>query len=143
MRSALAAFCFVLIVVSESPAFGDACDDDRAASRITSIRIHREGGCLGYYTPPDAPAGKPFYLTGRCAEYTLTLRSDGSAEYIGRIHVPLLGPYRGAVTGDAVRRIARLVEEIGFEEWETEVAPQKTVDGWLCVSMDGVIRSAG
>lgn len=113
------------------------CDEDQPDPGIREIWIHREGGCLGYYSPAGDESGRPFFLTGPCAEYTLVLRSDGTAEYRGRDKVPIIGHRVGVVAPEVFRRLARMVEEIGFERWADEYPLASHKSGSVCVTMDG------
>ena len=113
-----------------------ACEESKLDPGVIEIWIHREGGCLGYYLPEGVSPGRPVNLTGPCAGYTLILRSDGSAEYRGHEHVPLIGRYVGRVNAEPFRRLARLANEIGVDQWPSDVLP-KSKSGWVCVTMDG------
>jgi hypothetical protein len=55
---------------------------------------------------------------GFCAMYTLTLRSDGTAEYHGYGNVAKLGAYRGSIAPPAFDQLAQLAEEIGVFEMQ-------------------------
>lgn len=105
-------------------------------SPITEISIAREGGCNGYYTPASSEGGHgPELMTGRCAVYTFVLTSDGRAEYHGTENVPLIGRQFGTFYQPIFCRLARLVDEIGFEKLPGVVPIQN--GKWIVIAMDG------
>jgi len=102
----------------------------------------RAGGCLGYYRSAGSTSPGPELLTGPCAEYALTLRSDGTAEYIGRRNVPLLGRRVGRLAIETFNRLARLADEIRFEEWGAALSGTGAAAMRLDVRHDGRRRSS-
>ena len=56
------------------------------------------------------------YCYGTCPSYTVTLRSDGSAEYVGRGYAPQKGSFVASIEPETFQSLARYVEEIGFFE---------------------------
>lgn len=114
------------------------CDTDTRPTDISEIRIHREGGCLGYFKSAGSGVEGPEFLTGPCAEYTLTLSADGTAEYVGRANVPALGRRVGLVEAEAFAQLAQLADEINFEQWERHYPIAKRQESlWMSVTMDG------
>ena len=114
------------------------CFAEPPDSAVTEIRIERSGGCLGFRTTSTTTVPGPIFHTGPCAGYRMTLRSDGSAEYEGVEHVPMLGKRTGRIDRKFFQRLGRLAEEIGFASWEDDYpAQQRKSAQWVCVSLDG------
>jgi hypothetical protein len=67
-----------------------------AGKAITSIRLAR-GPCYG-----------------TCPVYSVTLRRDGSAQYVGEEFVDRLGTHRGEVYEGTFEYLAAAIEELGF-----------------------------
>jgi hypothetical protein len=51
---------------------------------------------------------------GRCPEYTVTLRADGTVTYVGRENVDKSGEHIGIIDAHQFDRLATLAEDIGF-----------------------------
>ena len=51
---------------------------------------------------------------GTCPAYTLTLNADGTAAYLGRLHVSRLGAYQGTFSNQALQRLVPLLDRWDF-----------------------------
>jgi hypothetical protein len=79
---------------------------------------------LACHAPPPAPASTALITEimlqrmqdgwGMRPDYTVVLRADGSATYVGRAGVPMLGPYSAPIETEEFRRLAEQAIEIGF-----------------------------
>ena len=61
---------------------------------------------------------------GRCAEYVITLHTDGTVEYNGVRNVDMIGVYRKAVGAD---QVAPLFKKIADDRIDTCKATYKTI----------------
>lgn len=75
-----------------------ACHDRQVSNGVTEIVLERTA-CYG-----------------ACPMYTVTLRADGSAAYIGRGNVRLLGEHQGRVDPVLFSRLGALAEELGITQ---------------------------
>lgn len=57
---------------------------------------------------------------GFCPAYTVTLRSDGSADWNGERHVDRIGRFHGQFASNAFEELARFIERAGFFGWDDE-----------------------
>jgi hypothetical protein len=74
------------------------CHDRHVDSKVTEIALERTA-CYG-----------------ACPMYTVTLHADGTAAYIGRGNVRLLGEHHGQIDTVLFSRLAALAEELGITE---------------------------
>lgn len=104
---------------------------------ITEISIRRDYACNGYYLPLDARGKGPVYMTGPCAAYSMTLGANGTAVYVGKENVPVIGRRTGTIPHDDFQHLARLAVEMRFETLAARYEPKSSLEGWACVTMDG------
>lgn len=69
---------------------------------ISAITLRR-GACFGF-----------------CPVYEVTLHADGRAAWQGHRFVERIGPFEGEIGADDFRRLAALVERVGFFSWDPE-----------------------
>ena len=93
----------------------------KTSMRRASIAVIVAMGC---YAPPAAPASTALISAielrrvqdgwAMQPDYTVVLRADGSAHYVGRWGVPMLGPYSARIDSAAFRKLAEHAIRVGF-----------------------------
>jgi hypothetical protein len=91
----------------------------QVAPPVSEITIERTPGMTEH--PPPA--------------YALTLRSDGTAIYIGAAFTERKGTYRAAISSSEFARLAKLVEDSGFVSLAPFYGPAVTDIPEVCVSV--------
>lgn len=91
----------------------------QVAPPVSEITIEREPGMTAQ--PPPA--------------YALTLRSDGTAIYIGEAFTERNGTYRAAISSSEYVRLAKLVEDSGFVSFAPFYGPAASDIPEVCVSV--------
>lgn len=59
---------------------------------------------------------------GECPVYEVVIRADGTFEYVGERYVERQGGYTGRVNRRSFRKLAELVEDVGFMNLEERYA---------------------
>jgi len=65
---------------------------------------------------------------GVCPVYSVTLHSDGRAEYAGWKHTPPIGSFRGRLDIDAFTRLSRLIQRLDIRSMERVCTAPWTCD---------------
>jgi len=118
------------------PTSYEGCYAQPPDANVSEISIHREGGNY-YLLPSGMEADGPVFITGPGTGYSLTLHSDGTADYNGNSNVPVLGRRVGSVDCASFQHLARLALEMRFEDLEYIYSPKSKSSEWVCVTMDG------
>lgn len=119
-----------------SPTSFESCYAEPPNTNVSEISIRREGGNC-YILPLGVESDRPVLVTGPCTGYSLTLHSDGTADYSGEKNVPVIGRRIGIVDCASFQHLARLALEMRFEDLEYAYSPKTKSPDWACVTTDG------
>lgn len=108
-----------------------ACRKHKEAAVVESTPIVSET----VIAEPPAPASAEVFATyertpcfGMCAIFKLTIYTDGSAEYVGKNFVNLIGEYQTAVSRVQMERISAMAESIKYFSMKDEYNNEKVTD---------------
>lgn len=80
---------------------------------------------------------------GECPVYEVTIRADGTFEYVGEKYVERQGEYTGSVNRRSFNKLAELVKEVGFMDLEERYAVPLTCQptAYTTVVMNGTKKT--